>query len=211
MRWLLRWMVFLIGALIGQSFMAGEPGGAPAPDGAPALPAAPPPPTPPAAPTPAEARFTKADLDAARADEKQKLDRQAAAAKQKTDEAALLEQNKFKELADQRGVEVETLRSQAETATRYGERLNTWVESEIKDWPKEVKALDPGKEQLEARLDWVEKSRPLAQRLASLPTPPATEAGRRDSGTPPTTPPAGGDGATPPARYRFQSSSDVAW
>jgi hypothetical protein len=39
------------------------------------------------------------------------------------------------------------------------------IEAEIKDWPAEVKNLDPGKDNLDARLDWVERSRSLAQRL----------------------------------------------
>lgn len=165
---------------------------------------------------PRERRFTQAEVDdvvkARLAEEQNRAKTRETAAQRKTAEEALAKNQEWQTLAEQRGTELEQTKTRAETADRYAERLNTWVESEIKDWPKEVTALDPGKDRLEDRLTWIEQARPLAQRLASLPTPPSTEAGRRNSGPPantPPTPPAGGE--QPKTTYRFQQAGDVSW
>lgn len=50
-------------------------------------------------------------------------------------------------------------------AEKYAGILNQNIDTLIANWPDEVKALDPGKTDLEVRQNWVEKSQPLAKRL----------------------------------------------
>jgi hypothetical protein len=164
-------------------------------------------------PTKTEKTFSQADLDRIvkerLADSQRRADQKAAADKRAAEEKALADNAEWKTLADQRAAELETTKAQAAAAAAYAKRLNAMADAEIADWPDEVKALDPGKDAIEQRLDWLEKSRPLAKRLASLPKAPATEAGA-GSGTPPTTLPAGQGTQGKPA-YRFTNEKDVAW
>jgi hypothetical protein len=161
--------------------------------------------------------FTQADLDRIikerLADSARRADQKAAADKRAAEEKALADNAEWKTLADQRGTELETTKAQAALAESYAKRLNALIDAEIAAWPDEVKSLDPGPKAVDSRLDWLEKSRALAKRLASLPKAPSTEAGA-GSGTPPVTPAPGegkagegGKGKT----YRFTNPNDVSW
>jgi hypothetical protein len=168
-------------------------------------------------PKPTDKTFTQADLDRIvrerLADSQRRADQKAAADKRAADEKALADNAEWKTLADQRGAELETAKAQAALVEGYAKRLNSLVDAEIATWPDEVKALDPGAKAVDARLDWLEKSRPLAKRLAALPKAPSTEAGA-GNGARLETPPAaghqgeqGGKGKT----YRFTNPNDVSW
>lgn len=101
--------------------------------------------------------------------------------------------------------ELEPLQSKAEAADRYVTMLNAQVDAEIKDWPKEVKALDPGADNLDARMDWLNKSRALAKALQQAPKAPETDAGKGNGGSPPA------PSTVPQQAYRFQNPGDVQW
>jgi hypothetical protein len=181
----------------------GDPGQAPAPASTSGEPS-----------TPTQKTFTQAELDRKvqerLAEHTRKTEAKAAAERKAAEEKALADNAEWKTLADQRGAELEQTKAQAQAATAYAKRLNAMVDAEIAEWPEEVKGLDPGKDAIEQRLDWLEKSRPLAKRLAALPKAPATEAGA-GSGTPPATPPAGQGQGTQGKTFRFVSDKDVSW
>lgn len=153
-----------------------------------------------------ESSFTQADVDRIvkerLGEQKRKLEQDAAEAKAK-------EQGQWKELADQRETRVKELEPLAEQATRYRDLLNQHLEAQIAGWPDEVKALDPGKDKLDERLAWVEKSKALAERLKAAPTAPSTEAG---AGNRPSRAGEGkGDDGSKTTNYRFQRAGDVSW
>ena len=160
--------------------------------------------------------FTQADLDRIvkerLADSARRAEAKAAADKRAAEEKALADNSEWKTLADQRAAELETTKAQAAAAAVYAKRLNAMAEAEISTWPDEVRGTDPGAANVEARLDWLEKMRPLAKRLAALPKAPATEAGAGNGATPPAAPPAHGQqGQQGKPAYRFVKSDDVSW
>lgn len=161
----------------------------------------------PATPSGEAPKFTQADIDRIikerLAAESSRAERREAEARKKAEDEALAKNAEWQKLAETRGAELTTAQAQAAAATRYAERLNALIESEVKDWPDEVKSLDPGADKLDDRLAWIERSRALAARLKALPTAPTTEAGRGQRPTP--TPETGGQS------YRFQSPGDVKW
>jgi hypothetical protein len=87
-------------------------------------------------------------------------------AKQEAEDAKRREQGQFKELADSYKAKVDEL---TPLATRYqalSDLVNAQIEAQIKDWPAEVKAFDPGKDApVETRQAWVNKSLPLITKL----------------------------------------------
>jgi hypothetical protein len=190
----------------------GEPGSTTPVVGAPGTQA--PAPVPPGGDSPDPKTFTQADLDRIVKERLADASRRAAAsladAKRLADEKALADSGSWQTLAEQRAAEVETLKQAATTAAAYAKLLNGQASAEIADWPEEVKALDPGEKDVEARMTWLVKSRPLAKRLAALPQAPASDAGKGNAGgTAPTTPKE--SDASGKARYRFLGDKDVSW
>jgi hypothetical protein len=166
-------------------------------------------------PKPIDRTFTQADLDRIvkdrLADSQRRTEQKAAADRKAAEDKALADNAEWKTLAEQRASELETAKAQAALVEGYAKRLNALVDAEIAAWPDEVKALDPGAKAVDARLDWLEKSRALARRLAALPKAPTTEAGA-GNGTPPTTPGEGkADGDGKGKTYRFTNENDVKW
>lgn len=108
-----------------------------------------------------EKKFSQADLDAhlttRLAEEKRRNEGKAAADKKKADDDALAKNAEWQKLAETRGTEIEVLKAQAELAVKYSTLLNKQVDTEVKGWPKEVSALDPGPDNVEIRLSWLEK------------------------------------------------------
>lgn len=84
--------------------------------------------------------------------------------KQTTEKAK--EEGRFKDLHGDLETRVKTeLEPKAALADKLSTRVNTLIDSETKDWPEAVKKTDPGKENAETRMDWVERSRDLAKAL----------------------------------------------
>ena len=140
-------------------------------------------------------------------EEKRKQQEAIEAGKRKAEEERLKQQGEFEKIAAQRQEEIDKIKPKAEAADRYAERLNSIADGIVAAWPEEVKTLDPGSDNLDLRLDWIEKSRPLAERLLALPKAPDTDAGKGNHPAP-----SGGNGRAPETQtYRFQSAGDVKW
>lgn len=106
--------------------------------------------------------FTQEEVD------KMISDRLARESKKREDDAKA-KQGQFEPLYQQEKTARETAENNLTTITgqrdKYAEILNRNIDAQIKDWPEEVKAFDPGKDSLEARQNWVEKSLPLVTKL----------------------------------------------
>jgi hypothetical protein len=87
-------------------------------------------------------------------------------AAQKAEQQRLREQGEFQKLAEQHAARVQELEPVAQSYTQLAELVSGQIESQIKDWPAELKAFDPGKDApIEQRLAWLEKSKPLLEKL----------------------------------------------
>lgn len=90
---------------------------------------------------------------------------------------SLKEQEKWKELADTTQTDLDAANQQVDTLTQQVEALNSqlkiWEEGGqaeldliLESFPDEVKELDPGGDDLLARLSWARKARSLAEKLS---------------------------------------------
>lgn len=170
-----------------------------------------------------EKQYTAAELEAAKkavADaEKKKAADKLAADKKAADEKALADKEEWKTLAANRADEITTLKASLAEYETLREGINAMIAAEIEKWPAEVKDLDPGVDNVAARLTWATKGRALVAKLAGTtqaPPPPApnTQQGKK--------PPTAGSGAQPNTQagnqsgaqaksYRFQGQNDVRW
>lgn len=89
-----------------------------------------------------------------------------AQAKRQAEEARLKEQGEYKTLAEKHEARVRELEPLAQSYTQLATLVSGQIEAQIKDWPEEVRAFDPGKDApIEQRLAWIEKSRALVAKL----------------------------------------------
>lgn len=171
-----------------------------------------------------EKKFTEADVEAARkaaADaERQKEAAKQAAAKKAAEEKELADKAEWKKLADNRAAEIEALKVVRDENTALRETINTMIAAEIEKWPAEVKDLDPGADNVTARLAWVTKGRALAAKLGATQAPPPapnTQQGKKPatanagSAKPNAQADAGTQGGEQRRTYFFQNASDVRW
>jgi hypothetical protein len=87
-------------------------------------------------------------------------------AKQAAEEARLAEQGQFKELAAKHEARVKELEPLHGRLQSLSEQFTAQIEAEVKDWPNELKAFDPGvNAPIEQRMEWLQKSRPLLDKL----------------------------------------------
>jgi chromosome segregation ATPase len=93
-----------------------------------------------------------------------------------------------KDTADRELARVQTeLQAATERAQRLAQMLSEGLDAEINEWPDEVKALDPGADHLEARQEYVAKSRALVTRLQGARPVPGNGTGPKpETGTAPT-------------------------
>lgn len=99
----------------------------------------------------------------------------AAKAAKDAEEKKLTDQAEWQKLADQRQARIAALEPLEVEHSALTERIAAAMNAEIKDWPEEVKALAPvSAVSPVAMLDWLEKHRPLAAKLAEKETPKAT-------------------------------------
>jgi len=97
-----------------------------------------------------------------RAERKQQDDAAAAA-----EAARLKEAGEFKSLAEKHEARVKELEPINDRYSALSGLVASQIEAQIKDWPAEVKAFDPGADApIEQRLAWLEKSKPLIEKLA---------------------------------------------
>ncbi|SRR5579875_2813694 len=105
------------------------------------------------------------DLRTENAAHRKKAQEQAQAA-QAAEEARLVEQGEFKKLAEKYEARVKELEPVAQSYQRLAEQIHAQIESEIKDWPREVKDLVPGSDSpAESRLEQIARLRPLLEKL----------------------------------------------
>lgn len=174
-------------------------------------------------PPPEEKQYTAAELEAAKkavADaEKKKAADKLAADKKAADEKALADKEEWKTLAANRADEITTLKASLAEYETLREGINAMIAAEIEKWPAEVKDLDPGVDNVAARLTWATKGRALVAKLAGTtqaPPPPApnTQQGKKPptagSGVQPNTQ-AGNQSGAQATNYRFQGQNDVRW
>lgn len=87
-------------------------------------------------------------------------------ARKQADEQRMKEQGQYKELAEKHQTRVHELEPIAQSYSQLSARVRNQIESQIKDWPAELKAFDPGPDApIESRLAWLEKSKPLLEKL----------------------------------------------
>lgn len=107
-------------------------------------------------------QFTQADMDALagkiRDEERQKAQKLA-------EQEDLKRKGEFEKLAETRRVELETATKKIEALQAVVDFANKFVDDAIKEWDKDVMVSDPGKDDVQARLAWFERTKPLAERL----------------------------------------------
>lgn len=117
-----------------------------------------------------------------RSEEKSKSEKAKIEADSKAAKDKLEADQKWKELYELQKTELEKVKEKAATSDELSLVVHQMIDTEIKDWPAELKALDPGKEvSTEARKKWVETSRPLAIRLLGDKKAPDTEHGKKSA------------------------------
>lgn len=78
-----------------------------------------------------------------------------AQAKQQAEEARLKEQGEWKSLAEKHEARVKELESVEERLKAIATQVNHQIDTDIKDWPKSVKAMDPGPDApIDQRIAW---------------------------------------------------------
>jgi hypothetical protein len=122
----------------------------------------------------AEAKFTQKDLDSlagrVRAEERTKLEDERKKEKEKAEAEDKKKQGKYEELySDLKKKEDTEYTPAIELNKRLSEQMNSLIQSEIKDWPSEAKEFDPGETDVAARMDWLNKARPIAKKLSGTP------------------------------------------
>jgi hypothetical protein len=91
---------------------------------------------------------------------------QAATAKKTADDKALAAQNRWQELATNREKELGDLQPKLQLADKLTTIMARQLEDEIKLWPESVRKIMPAADSpLMERIEWAERTRPLAQEL----------------------------------------------
>jgi hypothetical protein len=99
------------------------------------------------------------DLIAKRLDEDRKK------RKEETDKQALIEKENYKGLHEASEAKLKELTPKAELADKLVEISNKSIDVRIAKWPDEIKDMDPGPENIEARIAWVEKADKAVKRI----------------------------------------------
>lgn len=81
------------------------------------------------------------------------------------DKEALREKEDYRKLHETSEAELQTLKPKAALADKLIESNNRAIDERIKEWPSEITAMDPGKDNVEARLDWVEKAAKAVKKM----------------------------------------------
>lgn len=135
-----------------------------------------------------EKLFTQAELDKLIDDrlkrEREKAKTQAEKAAKEADERRQVEQGEWQKVAEERKTRLEQLEPKSELADRLSELVAKQLDSEIATWPDSVRAIMPSPESsLLERLEWAERTRPLAQELLAAKAPNGTPYPAQHAGT----------------------------
>ncbi len=114
--------------------------------------------------------------------EERRLQNEAAKA---AEQQRLKEQGEFKQLAEQSAARVKELEPTVEKYSKLTELVSAQIKAETKDWPKEIKTFDPGDNaSVEDRLAWMEKSKPLIEKLTAQARQPGNSPNPKPAGDP---------------------------
>lgn len=114
----------------------------------------------------AKAKLAVLEEEAFKNREKARIKKQQDEAAEAERQAQLKERGEYKVLAEQHAARLKEIEPLAQSYTQLASLVSGQIESQIKDWPEEVRALDPGSDApIEQRLAWIEKSRPLVAKL----------------------------------------------
>lgn len=92
--------------------------------------------------------------------------RDAEAAAKTAQEATMIEQNRYKDLAETRGQEIALLKPKAEQLEVLEAMFLKQYETETKDWPQDLLELAPAAEATtDAKVAWMERARGMANKL----------------------------------------------
>lgn len=85
--------------------------------------------------------------------------------KSDADKQALVDKEEYKKLYEAADTELKTVRVKAELADKLIETNNKAIDTRIKDWPSEIKDMDPGSENIDARITWIEKAQKAVDKI----------------------------------------------
>lgn len=121
-------------------------------------------------------KFTQKELDDIVTS---RLNREKAKQDQKAKEA----QGEFQKLYDELKPKFESTETElTEVKTKFKsleDSIHSMIDETIKEWPDEVKALDPGNSDVLKRQEWIKKSAPLAAKLSGKTSAPNYEQGKQ--------------------------------
>lgn len=112
-----------------------------------------------------------------RIQEKAKYDKAVLDQKANDEAEAAKKRGEFEKLYTDEKTAHELTKQQAARVVALSEEINKGIDTESANWPEEVKALDPGKDSVEARMKWVTTARALAAKLSGNRQAPAGEHG----------------------------------
>jgi hypothetical protein len=120
----------------------------------------------PLSPDELQAKLAEAQAKVAELSRENSKHRNRAKEQEQAAQERLKAQGEFEQLAKQYESRVRELEPVASRYSQLAELLSSQIEAQIKDWPAEVKAFDPGKDAgVETRLAWVAKGEALVKKL----------------------------------------------
>lgn len=127
----------------------------------------------------------RADLAAGnvREQERKKYEKKLADDKASAEAVEAVKRGEFEKLYNEEKSAHETAKKVAEKAVTLAGLVHGQIETEVKEWPEEVRKTDPGKDaDVEVRLAWANSHRDLANRLKTASRAPNGEHGKGSSG-----------------------------
>lgn len=87
---------------------------------------------------------------------------------QDAEQERLKKQGEFQQLAEKHATKVKELEPYVQRYNSLADQTKAFIDAQTKDWPEIIKDYDPGPDApVEARIAWMNKSRPHAEKLAA--------------------------------------------
>lgn len=109
--------------------------------------------------------------------ERRRATQAAEEAAKKAADQKLADDQKWKELADQREAEIASLKTSAEKYAALAATVTAAMEAEIAAWPEEIKALKPAGADVDQLAAWMQQARPIVVKLQGAQQAPAPRPG----------------------------------
>lgn len=110
-------------------------------------------------------------------EQRQSFDKKAADELAKKEAEEAVKRGEFEKLYKETLGQVDALKPLEERVTKLTSYVDRLIDTDIANWPVEVKASDPGPNSGESRIQWVEQMKPLALRLIEASKAPSPEGG----------------------------------